>query len=39
MTDVVNRYNIYGDFGSYNIYVYYDSGIPTAQSSYLVLQR
>ena len=35
MTDVVNRYNIYGDFGSYNIYVYYDSGIPTAQSSYL----
>jgi autotransporter-associated beta strand protein len=35
MTDVVNRYNIYGDFGSYNIYVYYDSGIPTAQSDYL----
>jgi autotransporter-associated beta strand protein len=34
MTNVVNRYNIYGDFGTYNIWVYYDSGIPTAQASY-----
>ncbi len=32
---VVNRFNAYGDFGNYNIYVYYNSGIPTAQASYL----
>jgi autotransporter-associated beta strand protein len=31
---LVNRYNVYGDFGSYNIWVYYDPGIPTAQASY-----
>ena len=35
MQAVVNRYNVYGDFGSYNIYTYYNSGIPTAQSNYL----
>ena len=32
---VVNRYNAYGDFGNYNIYAYYNSGIPTAQAGYL----
>ena len=32
---VVNRFNAYGNCGNYNIWVYYDSGIPTAQSSYL----
>ncbi len=32
---VVNRFNAYGNFGNYNIYVYYNSGIPTAQASYL----
>src|SRR5262245_23874837 len=31
----VNRYNAYGDFGSYNVYVYYNAGIPTAQANYL----
>src|SRR5687767_9179205 len=31
----VNRYNAYGDFGNYNIYIYYNAGIPTAQASYL----
>jgi autotransporter-associated beta strand protein len=31
----VNRYNAYGDFGNYNIYVYYNAGIPTAQANYL----
>ena len=30
----VNRYNAYGDFGTANIYVYYNAGIPTAQASY-----
>ena len=35
MQAVINRYNVYGDFGSYNIYVFYNSGIPTAQSDYL----
>ena len=30
----VNRYNAYGDFGNANIWVYYNSGIPTAQASY-----
>lgn len=35
MQAVVDRYNAYGNFGNYNIYVYYDSGIPTAQSNYL----
>ena len=32
---VVNRYNTYGDFGNYDVYIYYNSGIPTAQASYL----
>ncbi len=31
----VNRFNAFGNFGSYNIYVYYDAGIPTAQTNYL----
>ena len=31
----VNRYNAYGDFGNYNVYVYYNAGIPTAQANYL----
>src|SRR5688500_15387081 len=31
----VNRYNAYGSFGTYNVHVYYHSGIPTAQASYL----
>ena len=31
----VNRYNAYGDFGNYNIHVYYHPGIPTAQANYL----
>ena len=35
LTAVVGRYNVYGDFGNYNIYAYYNSGIPTAQSDYL----
>ncbi|HEY7089194.1 MAG TPA: LamG-like jellyroll fold domain-containing protein [Tepidisphaeraceae bacterium] len=35
MQSAVNRYNAYGDFGNYNIYVYYNAGIPTAQSNYL----
>jgi autotransporter-associated beta strand protein len=34
MQTVVNMYNAYGDFGNGSIYVYYDSGIPTAQSGY-----
>ena len=32
---VVNRHNAYGDFGNYNIYAYYNAGIPTAQANYL----
>ena len=32
---VVDRYNTYGNFGNYNVYVYYNSGIPTAQANYL----
>ncbi|MCB1130425.1 MAG: autotransporter-associated beta strand repeat-containing protein, partial [Verrucomicrobiae bacterium] len=32
--NVVNRHNIYGDFGGYNVYVYYNAGIPTAEASY-----
>jgi hypothetical protein len=32
---VVDRYNAYGFFGDYNIYVYYNAGIPTAQASHL----
>ncbi|TWT90865.1 Autotransporter-associated beta strand repeat protein [Pseudobythopirellula maris] len=32
---VTDRYNAYGDFGSPNVYVYYNAGIPTAQASYL----
>jgi hypothetical protein len=35
MQSVVNRYNAYGDFGDHNVYVYYNAGIPTAQSNYL----
>ena len=35
MQAVVNRLNAYGDFGNYNVWVYYNSGIPTAQASYL----
>ena len=35
MQAVVNCYNAYGVFGGYNIYAYYNSGIPTAQASYL----
>jgi autotransporter-associated beta strand protein len=35
MTSVVARYNAYGDFGNANVYVYYNSGIPTAQANYL----
>ena len=31
----VDRYNDYGDFGNASVYVYYNSGIPTAQASYL----
>lgn len=30
----INRYNAFGDFGNYNVYVYYNAGIPTAQASY-----
>ena len=35
MQSAVNRYNAYGDFGNYNVYVYYNAGIPTAQANYL----
>ena len=35
MQSTVNRYNAYGDFGNYNVYVYYNAGIPTAQANYL----
>jgi autotransporter-associated beta strand protein len=35
MQSVVNRYDAYGDFGNYNVWVYYNAGIPTAQASYL----
>src|SRR5689334_9443281 len=37
MTNVVNRYNVYGDFtwgNNGNIPVYYNAGVPTAQSGY-----
>jgi hypothetical protein len=34
MQSATNRYNAYGDFGNYNIYVYYNAGIPTAQANY-----
>lgn len=37
MQTVVNEYNAYGDFTANdpgNIYVYYNAGIPTAQSGY-----
>jgi fibronectin-binding autotransporter adhesin len=34
MQAVVNAYNAYGNFGNGSIYVYYDAGIPTAQSGY-----
>ena len=34
MRTVVNMYNAYGDFGNGSIYVYYNVGIPTAQSGY-----
>ena len=30
----VNRYNAYGDFGNYNIYVDYHPGVPTAQANF-----
>jgi autotransporter-associated beta strand protein len=35
MQSIVNLHNAYGDFGNYNIFVYYNSGIPTAQANYL----
>src|SRR5262245_28057794 len=35
MQAAVNRYNTYGDFGNYNVYAYYNAGIPTAQANYL----
>lgn len=35
MQSSINRYNAYGDFGNYNVWVYYNAGIPTAQASYL----
>lgn len=35
MQKVVNRYNAYGNFGNHDIYVYYNSGIPTARANYL----
>lgn len=34
MQSAINRYNAY-NFGNYNVYVYYNSGIPTAQANYL----
>jgi autotransporter-associated beta strand protein len=34
LTAAVSRYNAYGDFGNFNIWAYYNSGIPTAQASY-----
>src|SRR3954454_13106951 len=34
MQTTVNMYNAYGDFGNGSIYVYYNAGIPTAQSGY-----
>ena len=34
MQTLVNMYNAYGDFGNGSIYVYYNAGIPTAQSGY-----
>ena len=36
MQSITNRYNAYSPngFGNYNMYVYYNSGIPTEQSSY-----
>ncbi|MGI9177580.1 MAG: beta strand repeat-containing protein [Pirellulales bacterium] len=30
----VDRYNAFGDFGNANVWVYYSSGIPTAQASW-----
>ncbi len=35
LTAVCARVNAYGYVGDYNVYAYYSSGIPTAQSSYL----
>ena len=35
MQSVVNRYNAFGNFGNYNVWVYYNAGIPTAQANYL----
>src|SRR5690349_13575142 len=32
---MVDRHNVYGDFGNYNVYAYYNAGIPTAQADYL----
>jgi hypothetical protein len=34
MQSAINRYNAY-NFGNYNMYVYYNAGIPTAQANYL----
>ena len=34
MKTTVDMYNAYGDFGNGSIYVYYNAGIPTAQSGY-----
>jgi hypothetical protein len=34
MQSAINRYNSY-NFGNYNVYVYYNAGIPTAQANYL----
>lgn len=35
LTAAIARFNAYANFGNYNIYAYYNSGIPTAQASYL----
>lgn len=35
LQSAANRYNAYGDFGNYNVYAYYNAGIPTAQANYL----
>lgn len=34
MQSAINRYNAY-NFGNYNMFVYYNAGIPTAQANYL----
>jgi hypothetical protein len=30
MQSAVNRYNVYGDFGNYNVWVYYNARVPLA---------